>query len=256
MSDSDTSSAIVAMVALNSPELPLPQMLVQTLKARLPEGPEPEAAEEQNGTITFRIGTRIAAVSLMPVSIPWSQLEGPCATAWWWPDAAERMRGHKQHIIVALVGDAEDCLSRHLLLSQLVAAVVSLTDAAGVYWGAGSLVHEPHEFVEQCDELSADNLLPHLWVDLRVEENDDGSLRFFTTGLTAFDQPELEIERSEQAAEEILDLCFSVVHYVIATGAEIQDGESVGRDGEERIPVTRKPSQWDKDRTVLSIAFD
>ena len=28
----------------------------------------------------------------MPAPIPWSNLEGPCATAWWWPDATEKMK--------------------------------------------------------------------------------------------------------------------------------------------------------------------
>ncbi len=254
-SENDPSSAIVAMLALNSETMPTPQHLADALKLRLPDGPAPEQVEGDDGTITFHLGAWIAAISLMPVPIAWSELEGSCATAWWWPDAADELRQHKQHIIVALIGDAESHLSRHIVLSQMVAAVASLTDTAGVYWGAGGLVHEPAEFIEQCDELTIENSLPHLWVDLRVEENDDGSLCFFTTGLEAFDRHEMEIERSEQSAEEILDLCYSVVHYLISSGAQIQDGESVGRTGEERVPVTHKPSKWDADRTVLSLEF-
>ncbi|MCX7422054.1 MAG: DUF4261 domain-containing protein [Planctomycetia bacterium] len=254
-SENDPSSAIVAMLALSSDKMPKPSVVADALRIRLPDGPLPEHVEGDEGTITFHLGSAIAAISLMPVPLPWSELESPCTTAWWWPDAAEEMRDHKQHIIVALIGGEETLLSRHVLLSQLVAAVAAVTDAVGVYWGAGGLVHEPAEFIEQCDELTIENSLPHLWVDLRVEENDDGSLCFFTTGLEAFDQYEMEIERSEQSAEEILDLCYSVVHYLISSSAEIQDGESVGRTGEERVPVTHKPSKWDADRTVLSLEF-
>lgn len=254
-SENDPSHAIVAMLALSSETMPKPSDLVNALKLRLPGGPEPEDIEGEDGTITFHLGSSIAAISLMPTPIPWSELEGPCATAWWWPDAAEEMRHHKNHIIIALMGSDESLLSRHIVLSQLVAAVATLTDAVGVYWGAGGLVHEVAEFIEQCDELTIENSLPHLWVDLRVEENDDGSLCFFTTGLEPFDQFELEIERSNQSAEEILDLCYSVVHYLISSGAKIQDGESVGRSGEERVPVTHRPSKWDADRTVLSLEF-
>ena len=254
-SESDPSSAIVAMLTLNSEKLPLPSALVEALKIRLPDGPVPDQVEGEDGTITFHLGSWIVAVSMMPGPIDWNELEDPCATAWWWPDAADEMRHHEHHIIVALIGDAESFLSRHVILSQIVSAVASVTKVTGVYWTAGALVHEPEEFIEQCDQLSIENSLPHLWVDLRVEENDDGSLCFFTTGMEAFDQEELEIERSEQSAEEILDLCYSVVHYLISSEAKIQDGESVGRSGEERVPVTHKPSKWDQDRTVLSLEF-
>lgn len=254
-SENDPSRAIVAMLALNSEKMPKPSAVVNALKLRLPDGPEPEDIEGEDGTITFHLGSWIAAISMMPIPIPWSELEGPCATAWWWPDATDEMRHHKNHIIIALMGEDESLLSRHIVLSQLVAAIATITDTVGVYWGAGGLVHEPAEFIEQCDDLTIENSLPHLWVDLRVEENDDGSLCFFTTGLEAFDQFEMEIERSNQSAEEILDLCYSVVHYLISSGAQIQDGESVGRTGEERVPVTHRPSKWDADRTVLSLEF-
>ena len=124
-SENDPSSAIVAMLALSSDKMPKPSVVADALRIRLPDGPLPEHVEGDEGTITFHLGSAIAAISLMPVPLPWSELESPCTTAWWWPDAAEEMRDHKQHIIVALIGGEETLLSRHVLLSQLVAAVAA-----------------------------------------------------------------------------------------------------------------------------------
>ena len=49
----------------------------------------------------FACGDAHCAVSLMPAPIPWPELEGPCATAWWWPQATERMRAHIRERIAA-----------------------------------------------------------------------------------------------------------------------------------------------------------
>ena len=40
----------------------------------------------------------------------------------------------------------------------------------------------------------------HLWIDLRIEPNDDGTLRLFTTGMKALDKMEIEIPQCRHEA--------------------------------------------------------
>jgi len=64
---------------------------------------------------------------LMPAPIPWSALEGPCATAWWWPEATEKMKHHHSHIILALAGESGNLVQRHVTLTHFTAAVAPET---------------------------------------------------------------------------------------------------------------------------------
>jgi hypothetical protein len=254
MAEKAGSNTPVAMVALNSPRLPESARILASLRERCPDCPPPSDLTQKDNNLVFHMGDSMAAVSLIPAPIPWSDLEGPCATAWWWPEATERMKAHNSHVIVALMGGSGSPVERHILLSHLVSAVAANADAAGIYWGAGTIVHDPTAFQEQSAELSPDNMAPHLWVDMRLEQNGDGSFRYFTTGMESFGCLEIEIDRSRRPPQEILDFCYGIVSYVLTRGATIGDGETVGRSAEEKIKVRHKPSMWDRG-TAMKLEF-
>ncbi len=95
----------------------------------------------------------------------------------------------------------------------------------------------------------------HLWIDFRIEANDDGTLRLFTTGMKAFDKMEIEIPRSGHKARELLDFAYSIADYILSRGAEIRDGHTVGRCADEKVPAAHAPSMWDSRMTVLRLDF-
>ena len=103
------------------------------------------------------------------------------------------------------------------MLTYLTAAVAAHTDAAGIYWLAGALVHAPQVFVEQVQGLVPDLLPLHLWIDFRLEPTDDGRHRLFTTGMRAFHQEEIEIPPTDRAPADMLELAQSVAQYIIRT---------------------------------------
>lgn len=105
---SDKRHPLLSMVALNTPSLPSPVVLTQGFKALSGISVDLASLQSKQGNIVFQIGDDNAAIALMPAAIPWTNLEGPCATAWWWPDATEKMKHHASHILIALVGDKGD----------------------------------------------------------------------------------------------------------------------------------------------------
>lgn len=248
------SNTIVAMVALNAPCLPEPSRILATLQERAPDCPIPTEVTRKDDTLVFHLGDSIVAVSLMPAAIPWSDLEGPCATAWWWPEATQSMTLHNSHVIVALMSGSGSPVERHILLTRIVSAVAANADAAGIYWGAGTLVHDPAVFQEQSADLSPDRLAPQLWIDMRLEQNDDGSFRYFTTGMESLGCLEIEIDQSRRPPQEILDFCYDIVSYVLTRGATLNDGETVGRSAKEKIKVRHKPSMWKRGK-VMKLVF-
>ena len=202
----EKSRMLLSMVALDTPSLPVPQEMLETLASLSGTTVNAEAVEARRAALAFPLGGNTAAVALMPAPIPWSNLEGPCETAWWWPEAGERMRGHNSHLLVALGGESGDAVRRSLALTHLTAAVAAHVDAAGIYWGGGRLVHDPQVFLEEARSASPENLPLHLWIDFRIEPNDDGTLRLFTTGMKALDKMEIEIPHSRHEASGALRL--------------------------------------------------
>ncbi len=215
----------------------------------------PEKVHARRDSLIFPLGDGKAAVALMPAPIPWSNLEGPCAAAWWWPEATERMRTHASHLLLALTGESGDAVRRALELTHLTAAAIAHVETAGVYWGGGRLVHEPKVFVVQARGAGLDRLPLHLWIDFRVETGDDGTLRLFTTGMQAFGKMEIEIPRSRRTAAELYQFARSIADYILARGAEVRDGHTVGRWEEEKVPATHAPSMWDPTMPVLRLDF-
>ncbi len=94
-----------------------------------------------------------------------------------------------------------------------------------------------------------------LWVNFRVETNEDGTLRLFTTGMKAFEKMEIEIPRSRRKAAEVFDFACSIADYVLSREAVIRDGHTVGRNEEEKVPAAHAPSMWDSQMTVLRLDF-
>jgi hypothetical protein len=91
-----------------------------------------------------------------------------------------------------------------------------------------------------------EQLVPQLWVAMRVEDNDDGTYRFFTTGMSAFSQLEIEIEQSSVKPEAILDLCYPIIDYILTSGTKVRYRETMGRSAEEKIQVTRRCSNRER----------
>lgn len=243
------------MVALNTPSLPSPAVLTQGFKVLSGISIDLASLRSKSGNVVFEIGKDNAAVALMPAAIPWSNLEGPCATAWWWPDATEKMRYHASHILVALVGNQGDLIQRSINLTYLTAAVAAHVDAAGVFWGGGTLVHDPLDFVEQAKQLSPNYLPWHLWIDFRLEQNDEGSIRLFTTGMKTFNQKEIEIPHSTQLPADIFSFANAIADYVLTSEKTIEDGETVGRSEDEKVRVSYAPSMLDSQITVMQLDF-
>lgn len=264
-SDSFPTDPAIAMVATSGDRLPRAASIVAAagvrgggkggfLRSLFGRGSAPPAEHEWEGpALVFAVGDAQLAVSLMPGPIPWSDLEGPCATTWWWEDAAEQMRSHTHHFLIALIGGSLEPIERRLLLTKVVAAVVAESEAVGVYWGEGTLVHEPSRFLKAAKGADADNIPMPLWVDVRVEPNPDGTSRCFTTGLAALGFLEIEVRNSALKREELWEFVGDIAMYVVSGRKQIPDGDTMGRTADEKYRVRHGKSMFDRPRVMQLI---
>ena len=265
--DQEKGDIALAFVCTSSTRLPPAKEIVAAAGGRSAKSPsllgrlfgaKPGAAgakdQEWEGTnLVFSFRDAMIAVALMPGPVPWSDLEGPCATAWWWREAEEKMRAHKYHFVVTLMGGTIPPVERRVILTNIVRAVLRRSDAVGVYWAEGTVVHEPTSFLEQSEGISETEIPGPLWIDVRVEQNDDDeTFRCFTTGLAPLGHMEIEVERANLKPQELLEFVGDTACYMVNNKMPIKDGETLGRTATEKFKVRHTKSMFDR-ATVIRI---
>ncbi len=246
------AAPLVALVALNDPHLPAESRLWEALRELRPEY-QVSQVEHKEGALVCHLDGDLAAVLLMPRPIPWAQLALSCAGAWYWPQAAEALRNHTAHVLVAVQPEAADRLKAAMALTALAAAVAHSTEAAGVYWSANGLVHSPEAFITYTRQMTREALPLLLWIQILLRQEADGTYSVYTTGLREFQQMELEVRGSQRDREYLLARIFDIVHYMLEKNPVLRHGETIGTTQEEKIPLTIGPSTLDPNTEVIHL---
>jgi hypothetical protein len=252
----------IAMVAVSSNKLPSAARIVSVCGINTSEkkgflsslfGKRTSSSKEfewEDTNLVFPFKGSHVAVSFMPGPIPWTDLEGPCATSWWWPEATEIMKTHEYHFLVTIIGGSIGPVDRRVLLTKLVSEVIKGADAVGVYWGEGTLVHEPGAFIRQAKSVNAQEIPGPLWIDVRVAKNPDGTFRCFTTGLNPLGFLEVEVPSSTLAPEELMSFIGDTTCYIVNNRLQIPDGDTMGRTATEKYKVKYGPSMFDRPKVM------
>jgi hypothetical protein len=245
----------IAFVALGEKPKLSAAAIQRDLKATWPSLPEIGPAEENDNTLAFSVGETQVICGLMPAPIPWSDLQGPCATSWLWKEAASVLKQHKNHLIVTVMGD-ENPLNRIKLLSMTTASILATCpQAMGVYWGEATLVVSPELFRDFATQMLPEGLPLYIWIDFRVGRNESGGCSGFTTGLKALGHMELETLNSPEPPGELRERLFGLACYLIENGPVIRDGDTVGEDANERIQVGYSPSSFGQEGPVMRLNY-
>jgi len=245
----------LALVILEEAELPEFEEVARYVAENYTDAPTMTVAGTTENLFTCTIGEYTAAVTLVTRPIPWTQLEGPCATAWFWPTATEALRDHQAHLLVTLVDEGGKEIPKATALTQLVAGLVANARTSGIFWGPGRLVHPPRAFLDQAAQLTSDDLPLFLWVDFRVERTDTGGTRLYTTGLEALGYTELEVTDFPGEPQTLLEYSYNIAHYQLSQAKEINEGDTIGLTDEIQVVANRRPSMFDESLEVVALEF-
>ena len=245
----------LALIILEEAELPEFEQVARYISEHYADAPTMTVAGSTENLFTCTIGDYTAAVTLVPQPIPESQLEGPCATAWYWPTAAEALREHQAHLLVTLVDEGGKEIPKATALTQLVAGLVDKSRCCGVFWGPGRLVHPPRAFLDQAAQLASDDLPLFLWIDFRVERTDAGYTRLYTTGLESLGYTELEVSEFPGEPQTVLEYAYNIAHYQLCQSKVINEGDTIGLTEEVQVVAHREPSMFDEAMEVVALEF-
>jgi Domain of unknown function (DUF4261) len=245
----------LALVLFDEPELPEFDEVTRFIGEMYPDAPALAQAGSTENLFTCTVGEYTAAVTLVPRPVPWSQLEGPCATAWYWPTAGDALRDHKAHLMVALVDEGSKSIDKAIALTQLVSGLVGTSPAQGIFWGPGRLVHPPQAFIDQAQQMAPRDLPLFLWVDFRVERDPNGTCRLYTTGIEALGKLEIEIRDFAGEPQVMLEYAYNVAHYQLARNTQIKDGDTIGLTDEVQAVAHLARSMFDPEMEVVRLEF-
>ncbi|MDQ3037762.1 MAG: DUF4261 domain-containing protein [Myxococcota bacterium] len=243
---SSSPATAMAMVLLDRAVMPDAARVVAWLGGRRRASISSTSAT----TIELDVEGRVSMLGMVDAPVPWSQLEGPCSTAWWWPQASEECRTSTAHLVVTATSE-RDLFEATLRLTDVVAAVAEAARAVAVYWSASAMVHEPGAFRTEAESATRESLPLRLWIDFRMEPTRGDELFFATTGLETFGLMELECVGTRASAPHVLDRMFDVAHYLCDRGPVLEDGQTIGRSDAERISARHRPSRWKRPGKVI-----
>src|SRR5512133_770315 len=127
--------ALAVSIVLLEQDTPLPVAALQNdLRTNWGGEVTPTNVREDGETVSFSAGTTDVIVGRMPVPMPWSDLEGPCATSILWPNAAAELKAHAAHIVVTVAADLNPVEIARQLTTATASVVRACPTALGVYW--------------------------------------------------------------------------------------------------------------------------
>jgi hypothetical protein len=246
----------ISMIMLTSDAPIRAQDVQQQLRTNWPDLPEISDIEEKDGSVAMKVGDADLIMAKMPVPIPWSDLEGPCATSVLWRNATAEVKQHKLHWIITVSGELEP-LPLTILLTQATAALTAACSAAiGVYWGNATLVVPKNIFLEFAKEILPHGPPLHIWVDFRVGKSTENSSSGFTAGMKALGLMEIEAQDSPEPPSELRDRLLGLAEYLIDNGLVIRDGDTVGADAKEKIRVIYSDSLFGHPDKVMRLVYE
>ncbi len=230
--------------------------LQHDFRTKWPDVPAPADASEEGTTLSFRTGSADIIVGRMPAPIPWSDLEGPCATSILWPTAAKDLKEHTAHHIVTVTADLSPAELAALLTKATASVLSTCSTALGVYWGSATLVIPKDIFIEFAEKVLPHGPPLHIWVDFRVGKQTESSSGGFTSGMTALGCMEFEVAESPEQPAELRERLIELAAYVVENGPVIGDGDSVGRNANERIRVVYSESIFGHPGRVMRLEYE
>ncbi len=123
-----------------------------------------EDVENSDDAVVMRVGNMMLIVTLFHGHIPDNEAEINAENNYMWPEAVEVAKAHKAHIMVAVLGEEENCWNE-VLFTKAMAVCCKQKYATGVY--TSGVVFEPRFYEGLADIWSKPDELPIFnWVCL------------------------------------------------------------------------------------------
>ena len=195
----------------------------------------PKEDTEDEDTIFTDIDKCRIVISKFPVPVPNEEAEINAENNWMWEKAVEVTKTHKAHIVVAILGDEEDLISRGILYTKIMATCCKQENAIGVF--TCGVVFEPSYYMKSAEMIRDGELPIFTWVWFGLYRTENG-LSTYTYGMKDFGKLELEILDADEDAGKLLSFISAIASYILQDDVELKDGETIGLSEKDIHQIT------------------
>jgi hypothetical protein len=250
----------LAFVLLAEPRLPTGEAIEKEFPAFAEKGQQLKyqkstTAEPGKETLTFDLDPcGFAIVGLLRAPIPNNEADEAARFSFSAIYSGWKLPRHKAHLLVTLANiSTTEPVTKLSCMTALLAAVSKATGAVGIYWGDASATHDPTTFQAMAQRPQ---LAPRLtlWTGVSIAREPSGRLSLLSLGMQQLDLPDLLLTAPAKTdMEEVLGTFFDLLSYVAQRGEPLPEGDTVGREDGDRVPVHYVPSPLDKNKQVWRI---
>lgn len=191
--------------------------------------------EVKDNAIVFKSDDMMVACSLMPNPVPDNEAEENAKNNFLWKDAPEQTAKHKAHVMLAVMNKT-NALEQSLLFAKVACSLLKLKNAIGIY--KNPTVYEKNFYIQFAETIKQGELPMPILIYTGMYITKDTLLCGFTSGLRYFGCEEIEVIDSIAQPPELYSFILSISEYVVASGAELKDGETIGFSEEQKLPIS------------------
>lgn len=196
-----------------------------------------------DNTAVFRVNGQMIAIAYMPAQIPWGDIEGAAQYAYNWQTAIQDLKEHNGHAIVSMMPGSESAVVRYRIFSKVLCAILSTSNAIGVYQGSQTLLIPKVQYLDFVTELKDDGTPIPLWVYIGLRGSQSGN-SIYTYGLSVFGKQEIEVIDSKLKLEELYNFILNISAYVIGSDVTLRDGETLGYTADQKVRISSSKGKF------------
>lgn len=238
----------IAFVLLAEPVFPEVDALVAEA-ARLGVPLTPVPAQEGARNLAFAIGGGgVVVLMLKPAAAPDAPrlLPGPLSPS------PEALAASTAHLIVAPVGLPGEALTRDLLVTRVVLAILHTTPAIAVISGECASTVNATSYQTLVERAGQDTPPVEALVDVTLTAESDRQYAALTHGLHRYGAEEFLVRGRD--AKEVVLLIYQMARWTLShRDQRLPDGVDVGRTPREHLRVRRVPSPIGAGADVITL---
>lgn len=197
-----------------------------------------------DSSVVFSVENTIALISKIDTPLPTDEIiTNAKEFTWYWPEAEAEINGHDSHIIVSLMSDDKSDLERHILLTKILAAILSTSDCTAIYQEKKLLLHSKDVFLADAERLKLGDYPINLWIYFGLQKSEIGNC-IFSYGMNDFNKQDIEILDSKFSHFELLQFLDSICEFIIGEDISINAGETIGLTHDQKIKITESKGRF------------
>ena len=227
------------------------EKLISDLKADWEIELSKEDVKDEDTIVTYFDKCSII-ITKFPAPVPNEEAEINAENNWMWEEAVEVTKTHKAHIVVAILGDEEDLISRGLLYTKIMATCCKQEKAIGVF--TSGVVFEPSYYMKSAEMIRDGELPIFTWVWFGLYRTENG-LSTYTYGMKDFEKLELEILDADEDAGKLLSFISAIASYILQDDVKLKNGETIGLSEEDIHQITLSKGVALPEQDTLKISY-